>query len=274
MKKKWFLLLLVLGGRLAGVSEKAYADPATQAVAAAEEAAAVLDFEERQGQVVPADIPFRDEEGQPVLLGDLVDRPTIIAFEYFTCTDACGLLSMSLAATMAQMPGEAGEQYRVLTVSFDAADRPEAAKEKKRQALAVLGRPIPPEAWRFLTGEPAAIHDLTEAAGFRFERRGDQFVHPLGLVFLSPQRKIVRYIRGERFLPADLTFSVLEASTGTIGPTLSRVARFCFAVDPSGRKLTFRILRVGGAVTLTFTACFVGLLLLRGRKKKTRGGST
>ncbi len=268
MIKTLLLLLLVLATRLAGVGGPMLArgDSAARG--------AVVDFEEKQGQVVPPAIPFRDEEGRPVLLGDLIDRPTILAFEYFTCKDACGLLSMSLASTLAQMPGEGGSGYRVLTVSFDEADRPEAAREKKRLAMAVLDRPIPPDAWRFLTGDRTGIRALTEAVGFRFEREGDQFIHPIGLVFLSPQRKIVRYIRGEQFLPADITFSVLEASTGTIGPTLSRVARFCFSVDPSGRKLTFRVLRVGGVVTLTFTACFVGFLLLRGRSRKTRGGST
>lgn len=236
-------------------------------------AALAPDFDERPGRSVPRDLLFRDETGAAVRLGGLIDRPTILVFEYYRCEDACGLLSMNLAAALAGTPGEAGKSFRVVTVSFDETEGPDLAREKKRVALAVIGRPIPPEGWRFLTGDRESIRALTEAVGFHFRRQGRTFIHPLGLVFLSPSGKIVRYIRGEQFLPADLAFSLLEASTGTIGPTLSRVARFCFSVDPQGRRLTFRILRVGGAVTLAFAAAVVGLLLLRGRKLKSRGES-
>ena len=273
MKKRLFLLLLVLAARLSGHTPPHSDTPVP------------LDFEERLGGVVPLEAVFRDEEGLPVRLGDLVDRPTILAFEYFTCQDACGLLSLSLASTLGAVPGAVGKDYRVLTVSFDAADRPDLAREKKRLSLSILadstldagrsagaarGNASPPAAgWRFLTGDGEAIEALTSAVGFRFERRGDDFVHPIGLVFLSPAGKVVRYIRGERFLPADITFSLLEASSGTIGPTLSRVARFCFDVDPAGRKLTFNILRVGGTVILAFVAGFLVLLLVRGRRMKS-----
>ena len=271
MNRKLLPLLLVLAARLAGVTGFLHASPV------------LLDFEEKLGRRVPAEAIFLDEEGQPVRLGELIDRPTILAFEYFTCQDACGLLSLSLASTLAGVPGEAGKGYRVLTVSFDESDRPDLAREKKRLALAILGDAIlgasapgavlPPEGWRFLTGDGAAIRALTSAVGFPFERRGEAFLHPIGLVFLSPDGKVVRYIRGERFLPADIAFSLLEASSGTIGPTLSRVARFCFDVDPAGRKLTFNVLRVGGTVILTLVAGFIGLLLLRSRRNSDQGGN-
>ena len=230
-----------------------------------------IGFEEKPGQLVSLDLEFTDETGSAVKLGELVNVPTILTFEYFGCEDGCGLLLTNLASTLGELRDAPGSGYRVVTVSIDERDTPEAAREKKDLAFAVMGRSVPDAGWRFLTGKESSFHELTDEVGFHYAWSGDDIQHPLGVVILSPRGKVVRYIKSTSFLPADLTFSIMEASTGTILPTVSRVARFCFSVDPDGRKLTFNALRVTGTVTLTMAAGFVLFLIVRSRKRRGEG---
>jgi protein SCO1/2 len=81
---------------------------------------------------------------------------------------------------------------------------------------------------------------------------GEDFEHPVILIILSPEGKIVRYMYGIDILPFDLKMALVEAKEGRIGPAISKVLRFCFSYDPKGKKIVFNILRVSGVVTLVF----------------------
>ena len=116
-----------------------------------------------------------------------------------------------------------------------------------------------------------SIESVADAIGFRFVKNGEDFDHPLGLVILSPQGKLVRYVNGTEFLPADLKMSLLEASTGTIGPTISKVLRFCFRYDPTSHLLVFNALKVTGIATLLVAAGLVLYLVLSGRQRRLKG---
>jgi len=87
------------------------------------------------------------------------------------------------------------------------------------------------------------------------------------LVILSPDGKITRYMYGTEFLPFDLKMALLEASEGRVGPTLSKVLRFCFSYDPKGRKYVFNTLKVTGIVTLLFALSLILFLVFKGKKK-------
>jgi len=141
-------------------------------------------------------------------------------------------------------------------------------------ALAAIQKPFPPEAWRFLTGGAQAIAELTDAVGFRFQRRGQEIDHPLALIVLSPQGRVTRYLVGEEFLPLDLHISILEASRGTIGPTVARVARFCLRYDEANHRFAFNTLKVSAIVTLSLAAALVLFLVLGGGKRRARGGAS
>ncbi len=230
-------------------------------------------FEEKPGDIVPLDAVVLNESAEEVRLGDLLGRPTFLVFQYYRCRDACGLILTNLAETLGEMDADPGQDYEILTMSIDERETPEDAREKKALIFSILEPGFPENAWRFLTGDVGSIDDLTDAVGFRYLRNGDVFTHPMGLVVLSPEGKIVRYMQGDRFLAADLRLAMLEASTGTIGPTVSRFVRFCFSVDPSGRGFTFNVLRVTGLVTVTFAASMLLLLFLRGRRRQpVKGG--
>jgi protein SCO1/2 len=118
-----------------------------------------------------------------------------------------------------------------------------------------------------LTGDKENIRKLTDAIGFHFRRVGEDFEHPVGLIILAPDGKIIRYMYGADLLSFDLKMALVEASQGKIGPAISKVVRFCFSYDPKANKLVFNTLKVTGTVTLLFALSFVVFLLFKGRRQ-------
>jgi protein SCO1/2 len=227
-------------------------------------------IEEKLGQTIPLDIVFNDENGHGVSLRQLINKPTILAPVYFGCPDVCSFLLYNLAGALNQSSSEPRKEYQVLAVSFDETEKPPLALEKKKLYLKMIEKPFPEEAWGFLTGEEENIRKLTEAIGFRFKREGKTFQHPILMVILSPGGKITRYMYGTDVLPFDLKMALLEASEGRIGPTVSKVLRFCFSYDPKGRKYVFNTLKVTGIVTLAFALSFILFLVVKGKRTQPK----
>jgi protein SCO1 len=228
---------------------------------------ASIGLEQKLGQVIPLDLSFNDEKGNAVSLRQLIHTPTILALVYLHCPNVCSLLLQNLADTLGSLPAEPGKEYTVLTVSFDETEKPALALQKKEMYLKMTQRPFPEGAWRFLTGDKENIHQLTDAVGFHYRRVKDDFEHPVALIILSPDGKIVRYMFGTDFLPLDLKMALIEASQGRIGPVISRALRFCFSYDPKGKKLVFNTLKVTGSVTILFALSFIIFLILKGKKQ-------
>ncbi len=229
-----------------------------------------IGLREQLGQYIPLDLTFNDEEGHPVSLRQIVRTPTILALVYYHCPNVCSLLLQNLADVLNRLPAEPGKEYTALAISFDERETPGFALQRKKVFLQMISRPFPGNAWRFLTGDKENIRKLTEAVGFHFRRAGEDFEHPVALIILTPDGKIVRYMYGAAPLPFDLKLALVEASQGKIGPTISQITRFCFRYDPEGKKLVFNTLKVTGIVTLLFALSFVAFLFFKGRKRHTR----
>jgi len=226
-----------------------------------------IGIDEKLGQLIPLDLTFHDENGNAIRLKQLIHSPTILAPVYYSCPNVCSFLLFNLAGVIDKMESEPGKEYQVLTFSFDETEKPDLALGKKKMYLKMIEKPFPEDAWRFLTGDKENIHKLTDAIGFHFKRQGQDFLHPVSLVILSPDGKITRYIYGTEFLPFDIKMALLEASEGKVGPTLSKVLRFCFSYDPKGRKYVFNTLKVTGIVTLLFALSLILFLVFKGKRK-------
>ena len=229
-----------------------------------------IGLNERLGQTIPLDLTFTDEMGDPVRLGELIKTPTILALVYYHCPDVCSLLLTNLAAILNKLSGEPGKEYRAIAVSFDEKETPELALQRKKIYFQMIEKPFPEEAWRFLTGDRKNIQKLTEAVGFNFRREGEDFLHPVSLVILASDGKIVRYLNGTDFPPFDLQMALFEASQGRVGSTINRVLRFCFSYDPKGRKYVLNTLKITGTVTLLFALSFILFLVFKGKKVRPK----
>ncbi len=225
-----------------------------------------LGIDQNLGRFIPLDATFKDEHGNSVTLRQLIHKPAILALVYLHCRNVCSILLENLATTLNNLPAEPGKDYSALAISFDENEKPPLALKNKELYLKMIPRPFPETAWRFLTGDQENIQKLTHAVGFQFKRVGEDFEHPVTLIILSPEGKITRYMNGIDILPFDLKMALIEAKEGRIGPTISKVLRFCFSYDPKAKKLVFNVLRVTGVLTLLFAA-FVLFVALKGKKR-------
>lgn len=245
----------------------AAAAPATAHESASTRADVALD--EKLGAVIPPDIMLRDEDGKPVNLKALIDRPTIIAPVYLHCSHECPLLLTGLASALGKIElVTPNRDYRVITVSFDEREGPALAREKKPNYIAAVKAPFPADAWSFLTGDKENIHAFTEAVGFKVQRDGEDFSHPVALIVLAPGGKIVRYLEGVTFLPFEITMAVTEAAEGRIGSPTGRVLSYCFSYDPLKKSYVFNILKVVGTVIIaTLVSLFIFLMVTTKKKR-------
>lgn len=229
-------------------------------------------IEENLGGTVPLNIVLNDENGKPVTLGSLIDKPTILTLNYFRCTGICTPLLNGVVEVINRTPLEPGKDYQVITVSFDERDTPEIALGKRTNYIKQIQKPFPPTAWRFLTGPAGATKALCDSVGFKFERQGDQFIHPGAIILLSPKGKITRYMYGITFLPADIQMAVQEAARGEAAPTINKFLLFCFSYDPAGHRYVFSITKVVGTAVILTAAAFIAFLLFPGRRPRAPEG--
>ena len=225
--------------------------------------------DEKLGQSVPLDLMLIDEEGERVALRSLLDKPTILTLNYFRCTGLCTPLLNGVAEMLQRTDQVPGKDFQVVTVSFDPRDDAELAGHKKENYLKQLGPAFNKNAWRFLTGDPISTKRLADSVGFRFAKRGDDYVHAGAIMVLSAEGKVTRYLYGVTFLPFDVKMAVAEATAGRTGPTIARFLKFCYSYDPAGRRYFLDITRVSAAFTILLAAGF-GIALVVTRKKRRK----
>lgn len=209
---------------------------------------------EKTGDVLPLSAVFVDEDGARVSLGSLLGKPAVLSFAYFSCKDQCNTVLSNLASTLGRMTSSPGEDFRVLTVSFDNKDTWHEAEHKKKNYMSAVGRPMTDGAWRFLTGEVSSIEALTKAAGFEYRKTEQGYDHPAALAVVAADGRIIRYFYGSSFLPADLEMALIEAKEGRITASIKKAARFCFSDAPGGRASFTSVLRWAGISTLVLVA--------------------
>ncbi|MFH1155111.1 MAG: SCO family protein [Pseudomonadota bacterium] len=227
-------------------------------------------LDEHLGGIVPGDPVFMDESGQPVRLGDFLDRPVLLQLVFYHCPQSCSLMMAGLANILKDVTLSPGKDFRILSISFDNEDTPQVARDTKANYMALLKPGFPVGEWHFLTGDAGAIQGVTQAVGFRFKRVEEHnFIHPNVLIALGPGGKIIRYLYGVSYLPFDVSMALTEASRGMPSISIRKLLTYCFDYDPKGKKYVFRTFRImGGAVLLALGAFLVFLLRKGGRDRE------
>lgn len=234
-----------------------------------------IEIEEHTGSLVPLDIRLRDQDGRDVTLGDyLADgKPLVVQLAYFECPMLCSLVINGLVQGMKGIPQVAGEDFRVLVVSFDPRDELAVAKQKRDAYVASYGKTVKGNGFDFALGDPAEVTRLAKALGFRYrwDDKAKEYAHAAGLFVVSPGGQISRTLYGMTFAPKNLNLALREAALGHTGGTLAdRIALFCFHYDPSAGKYTLAVVRIvqaSGVLTLGFLSF---LLISLWRREKRR----
>jgi len=223
---------------------------------------------------VPLDLQFTDETGKVVRLGDFFGRkPVVLSLVYYECPMLCTLILNGMLGSFKALSFDVGEEFEVVTVSFNPKETPSLASAKKKQYLGRYNRPEAEKGWHFLTGKEDQIARLADAVGFRYtyDPKTEQYAHASGIMVLTPKGHVARYFYGIEYAPRDMRLGLIEASANKIGSPVDQILLYCFHYDPLTGKYGMvirNVLRLAGLATVLLLGGFITLMLARDRAKK------
>ena len=228
-------------------------------------------IEQKIGQQLPLDLPFVDDHGTQVKLGDYFGhgkRPVILALVYYECPMLCTQVLNGLVSTVSTLNFNAGTEYDVVAVSFNPKEGPGLASQKKANYVQRYGRPQTADGWHFLTGTQDSITRLTDALGFRygFDKETGQYAHGAAIEVITPKGTIAKYFYGIEYSPRDLRLGLIEASDERIGTVIDDFLLQCYHYDPEKGKYgpaVLNMVRVAGIATILAFAAFLTVSLRR-----------
>jgi protein SCO1/2 len=223
-------------------------------------------FEQRPGAALPMQAPFVDARGSATTLARALDgRPAVLVLGYARCPELCGTVVPGVAEALDRAGLSPATDYRAIFASLDARETPASLAE---MALRVPARDR--DGWRFLGGNEASVREVARAAGFdyRYEPERDAFAHPAGLVVLTPQGTVARYLFGVRFDPSDLRLALVQARAGRTGGLADRLLLLCYHYDPVTGRYSAAIL---DALRLLAVACAMAAAALAWRWRRGKG---
>ena len=219
---------------------------------------------------VPLDATFRDEAGRDVALSTFFQagKPVILALVYYRCPMLCTQILTGLESGLKAVSLNPGQDFEIVSLSFDPKDTPALAAAKKETYLRRYARPGTANGWHFLTGDERNIKTLTDAVGFHFkyDPASDQYAHASAILILTPDGRISRYFYGVEYAPRDIRLGLVEASQGKIGSPVDQVLLFCFHYDPATGKygaIAMGSLRFAGAGFVLICGTFLVIVFRR-----------
>jgi protein SCO1/2 len=230
-------------------------------------------FDQNLDAQVPLDLPLRDESGKAVAIGDyLGKKPAVLTLVYYRCPMLCNEVLNTLLRSLNALSLDVGKEFDVITVSIDPKETPALAAAKKRHYVARYGRPGAERGWHFLTGDEASVARLARVVGFRYayDARSGQYAHPAGIMVLTPQGKLSRYVYGVSYPARDLQLSLMDAAMRRIGSPIDQLLLLCYHYDPRTGKYNFAVMnvvRVLGVATVASLGTFMLVMLRRDRRK-------
>ncbi|MBV9490465.1 MAG: SCO family protein [Verrucomicrobia bacterium] len=254
----WALLAAMLPGRSPGASP----DVLTRGIG----------YEQKLGNRVPSGLTFVDEQGRTVNLGRYFgNRPVVLAMGYYRCPLLCGVGLNATARTIEEFPPSSpSRNFEFIFVSVDPTEQPLAAAQKKGEYLRKLDWDPAAGRSHFLTGGETSVAQLADEIGFRYryDPGTKQYIHPSGLVVLSPEGTITSYLSGITYSVPDFERALAKARRGEPGIVGEIVSILCYSHDPVDGSVGYYVLlglRGGAILTLG------GLVLLVRRKRRVTG---
>ncbi len=96
-----------------------------------------IGWDQKLGEKIPLDLAFKDETGKDVVLADYFgEKPVVLSLVYYECPMLCTISLNGLARALEVLSFVPGQEFEVLTVSFDANEGTELAAAKKRAYMA------------------------------------------------------------------------------------------------------------------------------------------
>lgn len=253
---------------------------------------AAVSFDQKLGAEIPLGLEFLDESGERVKLGDYFGKqPVLLTPVYYGCPMLCTQVLNGLVNSLRALGLEPGKDFQIVTFSVSPAEGPDLAAQKRDKYLASLGRPDAVDGWHFLSalppprGEPQYaengermgpgldnIRALTQSIGFRYwyDRELGHYAHEPGIVVLTPQGRVSKYLFGIEFDARTLKYALIESSEGKVGTIVDQLLMLCFHYDPATGKYGLVLMRVLRAVGTVFLLVLCGFIVLQLRLERRK----
>jgi protein SCO1/2 len=238
-----------------------------------------VDFVQRIGARLPLDLPLLDAHGRSTRLGAQFagSSPVLLVLGYYTCPNLCGIAMHGLVEAL-HATALPVDDYRIVGVSVDPRDTPASARARADAydgyARFVFGERNAPSS-HLLVADAHGIDALAARVGFVSARMPDApasspIAHPAGIVVVTPEGTVSRYLFGVRFDADELRLALVEASAGRIGGLSDRVRLLCAHFDPAiglHSEAAMNAARVTGLLTVLLLG---GWILRRLRHRDRR----
>lgn len=239
-----------------------------------------VEVTEELGNAVPLDATFTDHNGETVVFGDYFDgeTPVVLVMVYYQCPVVCPTVLTQLTNSLNEISYTAGDDYRVLVVSFDHNETTTMALGQRTKFLDAYNQSDIQGARAgiaFHTGDVLNIRRLVTSIGFNFNPTDDgQYAHPISLMILSPEGQVSRYMYGFDYPPQELKLSLLDASEGKIAESFGdRLLHFCYQFDPNAGVYSlqaFRVMQIGALLTVVLIVIGLTLLFMGERVRRRK----
>jgi protein SCO1/2 len=222
-------------------------------------------IEQKLDAPVPLDTVFRDETGAEVPLRTYFSgKPVLLAPVYYRCPMLCTQILSGVVAGLRPLSLKPGRDFEIVAISFDPQDTPAEATQKRQRFSHSYSSKAGTNGWHFLVGSQPSIQAIMQAIGFhyRWDPVNKMFIHASGVMVVTPEGRVARYLYGVEYEPKDLKLGLIEASHDRIGSPVDQILLFCYHYDPKTGKygaVVMNILRLAGIITLLLMA--VGLWL-------------
>ncbi len=273
MKRLLFAAGIALLAVSAPAQQAGFTKPSGPVQPASERLQREVGYEPKLGESLPLDVTVTDETGVPRTLGSFFQpkKPVMVVFYYQGCAMLCTLQIESVVASLKGTKYVVNRDFTFLAISMDPNDTVLGSEKAKWKTASSYGQSGSDAGFHFVTGTPEAIKQITAAAGYRYfwEEETKQWAHASGVLLLTDEGRMARYLPGIEPFPRDLQFALLEASQGTIGTLVDKAILYCYQYnEASGRygAAIMRTLRLSAVGTVFALAAFVLFSLRRERR--------
>jgi len=203
-----------------------------------------------------------DDRGRTFRWDKMLGKPFILVLSYYTCDGSCPAINVTLAALLENVKAvKAGEDFRILTVSFDRHDTAQSAGafRDRLELPASLAK-----AWTVAAFKSEdELKRQTERIGFKFfwSPQDNAFLHPGAYLFFSPEGKLSRVLYQQDIGARDVELAILDANLEHIRATeiSSLILSLCYSYNYKDGKYQLNI-----PVYVGFGALLFGLLTMSG----------
>ena len=191
------------------------------------------DVSATRGRVVP-DVLLTNDDGTQFRLSSLSGKPLLLSPIFTRCPGACIAITSTLRDAVAKA-GRIGDDFNVVTISFDPADTDSAMHAYREQ----MGLPA---AWKMTVASAEDRMQLLDAVDFNFmSLDGGTFAHANEVVVLDRNLAVSGYLHGTEHTP-DALAAALDVATGRTAGFWSHPGNRVFLVGVAG------ILAAAGAI--------------------------